>query len=141
LGFLGAGSFPSLELKLELDEEDERQVQMMLLQQQRARMLDVESDDPSSSSVDKDNDATMIASNIAGSESKHAEKTAFPEHESSRGEGGELRSRTDNTNASKRSLAASLKSRVKKARNDVVQEEKQSLGLSLLGEYSSGQSE
>lgn len=128
-------------LQEELDEEDERQVQMMLLQQQRARMLGGQSDGSSSSLSlsGGDDQATVLASNTVGSEG--TQKLV------SRQEFNNERKKQDGLDSShqvghKKSLGATLRNRVKRPRDDSCgKTEEQQLGLSLLGNYSSGSSE
>ena len=119
-------------LEEELDEEDERQVKLMLLQQQRGRMVGDMSDGSSISEEDEGN--TMVGSNLGiAQDTGHGVDKQFVQETNQRAE-----------QAPTATVGALLKKRLKRAREDVShqeQEQEQPLGLSLLGNYSSGSSQ
>jgi hypothetical protein len=120
-------------LEEELDEEDERQVKLMLLQQQRGHIIADHSDGSSVSEGDEGN--TGIGSNLGKSETQDVA------HDSDKKLVHEAGQDADHT--LKVGLGATLKKRIKRTREDVSheEEEEQPLGLSLLGDYSSGSSQ
>lgn len=116
-------------LEEELDEEDERQVKLMLLQQQREHIIADHSDGSSVSEEAEDN--TGIISN-------HGEPVTndAPLCKKSVQEVNQIA-----LHPTKVSLGASLKTRIKRTREDVSHDEDKHQGLSLLGNYSSESSE
>lgn len=116
-------------LEEELDEEDERQVQMMLLQQQRQHMLETFSD--GSSLSEGDDGGTVVGSNLG--RSGDAMVAPVDAHDN------ETQQASQRVEAPSK-IETSLKKRLKRIREDDVSK-KEDLGLSLLGDYSSGSSQ
>lgn len=116
-------------LEEELDEEDERQVQMMLLQQQRQHMLEPISD--GSSLSEEDDGGAVVGSNLG--RSGDARVASVDGHDN------ETQQPSQRVEAPSK-IGTSLKKRLKRIREDDVGK-KEDLGLSLLGDYSSGSSQ
>ena len=116
-------------LEEELDEEDERQVQMMLLQQQRQHMLGTISD--GSSLSEGDDGGTVVGSNLGRSGDARVATVD--------GLDNETQQANQRVEAPSK-IGTSLKKRLKRIRED-DDSKKEDLGLSLLGDYSSGSSQ